>query len=44
MVFLARKKGFLSYSGHKTAVAVVANLGKGGFGCGRGDADMVLRC
>ena len=35
-IFLARKKGFWSYIGHKTAAAIVSYFGKGGFGCGGG--------
>ena len=33
---LARKNGFWSCSGHKTAAASVSGFWKGGFGCVRG--------
>ena len=35
-VFLARKIGSWSYSGHKTASEIVSDFGNGGFGCGGG--------
>ena len=44
-IFFAREKnGFWNYSGHKTAAAIVSDLGRGGFGCERGYADTKLIC
>ena len=40
---LARKTGFCSYSGHKTAAEIVLYFGKGGFGCDGGGAATELR-
>ena len=36
MMFLAINKILWSYSGHKIAVAIVLDFGKGGFGCDGG--------
>ena len=42
--FLAKKKQVFSNSSHKTAEAIVLDLGRGGFGCGGRDASTELRC
>ena len=41
---LARKTGFLSYSGHKTAAVVVSDFGNDSFGCDEGDVATALLC
>ena len=41
--FLRGKTGFCSYSGHKTAAAIVLDFGKGGFGCNGRDAATALQ-
>ena len=43
-IFLAKKNGFWSYSGHKTVAAIMSDFGTGVFGCDRGDAAMLLQC
>ena len=42
--FSEKKTGFSFHSGHKTAVAIVSDFGRGGFGCGGGDGATALRC
>ena len=41
--FLNKKNGFWSYSGNKTAEAIVLDLGRESFGCGEENADVVLQ-